>query len=51
VLWLSTIIGWHRAVLSGFLPFWTGGIVKAILATATLQLIRKRRWKLAPYAR
>ena len=25
VLWLSVFIGWHGALLSGFMPFWIGG--------------------------
>jgi biotin transport system substrate-specific component len=41
VLWLATFIGWHAAVLGGFLPFWIGGVAKAILATVTVFLIRK----------
>jgi biotin transport system substrate-specific component len=43
VLWLATFIGWHRAVIGGFLPFWIGGIVKALLATVTVFLVRKGR--------
>jgi biotin transport system substrate-specific component len=45
VLWLETFIGWHAAVLGGFLPFWIGGVAKAILATVTVLLIRKGRSK------
>src|SRR6202040_2702128 len=26
-LWLASLIGWHRAVLAGFLPFWIGGLI------------------------
>jgi biotin transport system substrate-specific component len=43
VLWLATLIGWHRAVIGGFLPFWIGGVAKAILATATVSLVRRGR--------
>lgn len=45
VLWLATFLGWHGAVLGGFLPFWIGGIAKAILATITVFLVRKGRSK------
>ena len=41
VLWLASVIGWHRAVVLGFFPFWIGGIAKAFLATATVLSIRK----------
>jgi len=40
VFWLSAAIGWRRALVVGFLPFWIGGIVKAVLATATVLLFR-----------
>jgi biotin transport system substrate-specific component len=47
VLWLATFIGWRRAVIGGFLPFWIGGIAKALLATVTVSLIRRGRSRLA----
>jgi biotin transport system substrate-specific component len=47
VLWLATFLGWHRAVVGGLLPFWIGGIAKAVLATVTVSLVRKGRAKLA----
>jgi biotin transport system substrate-specific component len=31
--------------MGGFLPFWIGGIAKAILATVTVFLVRKGRSK------
>lgn len=43
VLWLWAIVGWHHAVAVGFLPFWVGGIAKAMLATATVLLVRRTR--------
>ena len=47
VMWLATFLGWHRAVVGGLLPFWIGGIAKAILATATVSLWRRGRAKLS----
>jgi biotin transport system substrate-specific component len=47
VLWLATFIGWRRAVIGGFFPFWIGGVAKAILATATVSVVRSGRSKLA----
>lgn len=49
VLWLSAIVGWHRAVVVGFLPFWIGGFVKAFLATATVWCVRNGRSKLSSH--
>jgi biotin transport system substrate-specific component len=43
VVWLAYFLGWHRAVLGGFDPFWVGGIIKAFLATSTVFLMRRRR--------
>ncbi len=43
VLWLSILLGTHRAFLVGFAPFWVGALIKAALATCTLTLIRSRR--------
>jgi biotin transport system substrate-specific component len=45
VFWLATFLGWHRAVLAGFMPFWIGGLLKAGLATATITLARKQMEK------
>jgi biotin transport system substrate-specific component len=45
VLWLATFLGWHNAVLGGFMPFWIGGLLKAGLATATITAARKQNWK------
>jgi biotin transport system substrate-specific component len=45
VLWLATFIGWHGAVLGGLLPFWIGGIAKAVLAAVTVSLFRRGRSK------
>jgi biotin transport system substrate-specific component len=42
VLWLAAFIGWRKAVLGGFDPFWIGGLAKAFLATATIALLRNR---------
>jgi biotin transport system substrate-specific component len=42
VLWLSVFIGWHGALLSGFMPFWIGGLAKAAFAAATVALLRNR---------
>ncbi len=44
VLWLTLFIGWRRAFIAGFLPFWIGGVAKAGFATATVLLLRKHRW-------
>jgi biotin transport system substrate-specific component len=41
-LWLASLIGGHRAVVAGFMPFWIGGILKAGLATATILAARKQ---------
>jgi biotin transport system substrate-specific component len=45
VLWLAAVVGWHRAVLFGFTPFWIGALIKAFLATATIWCVRNRRSK------
>lgn len=42
VIWLSAFLGWRGAFLGGFAPFWTGGVAKAVLATATVLLLRDR---------
>lgn len=47
VLWLSIAIGWRRAFIVGFLPFWIGGIAKAFLATASVLLFRRSRSRLS----
>lgn len=44
VVWLAIAIGWRRAFIVGFLPFWVGGIAKAGLATATVLQLKKHRW-------
>jgi biotin transport system substrate-specific component len=44
VLWLSRFVGFREAVLTGFLPFIPGDIVKIGLAMAILQA----GWKLGP---
>jgi biotin transport system substrate-specific component len=46
VFWLATILGWHNAILGGFMPFWIGGLLKAAMATATITVARKQNWKL-----
>ncbi|MBB5062360.1 biotin transporter BioY [Granulicella mallensis] len=51
VMWLAALLGWHRAVIVGFMPFWIGGIVKAVLATTTVLLIRGGRARRATDAR
>jgi biotin transport system substrate-specific component len=51
VMWLAVLLGWHRAVIVGFMPFWIGGIVKAVLATTTVLLIRGGRARRATDAR
>lgn len=40
VMWLSALLGSRRAVIVGFTPFWVGGVMKAVLATTTVLLIR-----------
>jgi biotin transport system substrate-specific component len=40
VMWLAMFIGWHGAILGGFMPFWIGGLAKAFLATGTVFLLR-----------
>jgi len=50
VLWLATFLGWHNAILGGFMPFWIGGLLKAAMATATIAVARKQNWKLFPRA-
>jgi len=45
VLWLATFLGWHNALLGGFMPFWIGGLLKAGLATVTITVARKQNWK------
>jgi len=50
VLWLSILLGTHRAFLVGFAPFWVGALIKAALATCTLTLIRSRRSTATPQA-
>ena len=47
VLWLAAAVGWRSAFLAGFLPFWIGGIAKAVLATASVMLFRRSRSRLA----
>jgi biotin transport system substrate-specific component len=47
VLWLAVAIGWHSAFIVGFLPFWIGGIAKAMLATASVMLFRNSRSRLS----
>lgn len=47
VLWLAVAVGWRGAFLVGFLPFWIGGIAKALLATASILLFRRSRSQLA----
>ena len=51
VMWLAALLGWHRAIVVGFMPFWIGGIVKAVLATTTVLLIRRGRARRATDAR
>lgn len=43
VLWLAVAVGWRGAFVVGFLPFWIGGIVKALLATASVMVFRNSR--------
>ena len=48
VVWLSGLVGQHRAVGAGFMPFWIGGLIKAGMATATILMARKRIRQRAP---
>jgi len=45
VLWLASFLGWRRAVIAGFLPFWIGGVAKTVLATITITMYRSRSAK------
>lgn len=47
VLWLAVAVGWRSALVVGFLPFWIGGIVKALLATASVMAFRNSRGRLS----
>lgn len=47
VLWLAIAVGWRSAFMVGFLPFWIGGIAKALLATASVMLFRNSRRRLS----
>lgn len=47
VLWLAVAVGWRGAFLVGFLPFWIGGIAKALLAMASVMLFRNSRSQLS----
>jgi biotin transport system substrate-specific component len=47
VLWLAVAVGWRSAFLVGFLPFWIGGIAKALLAMASVMLFRNSRSQLS----
>lgn len=38
---------WRSAFVAGFLPFWIGGIVKALLATASVMVFRNSRGRLS----
>jgi biotin transport system substrate-specific component len=43
VAWLSIALGWHKAFLAGFSPFWLEGVAQAFLAAATVFAVRKAR--------
>jgi biotin transport system substrate-specific component len=44
VLWLTTFAGFHYGLVTGFTPFWIGGILQASLATATVLGLRRSRF-------
>ena len=44
-IWLAAIFGWQRAFAIGVTPFVLGALFKALLATATVAIVQRNRFR------